>query len=127
MTGLEEQLLVLHNEQWTTYATCVSVDPDLTLANVPDHGHLRERKHTNIKRVCRNIAPTFSAHIPQMYTIFGNAMLCTDGHTNTMYIKCRLYVHCVPVDSIMGNESIFGIASADLTHVFSRFESFLEV
>ena len=40
MVLLQQKLLVLHNQQWPTDATGISVDTYLTLANVSDHGHL---------------------------------------------------------------------------------------
>ena len=41
MVPLKEELLVLHNEQRSTDAPSVRVDPYLPLSDVPHHGHLR--------------------------------------------------------------------------------------
>ena len=40
MSGLHEELAVLHDEKRSADPASVRVDPDLSVPNVPDHGYL---------------------------------------------------------------------------------------
>lgn len=40
VVGLQEQLLVLHDEQRAADTASISVDPNLSFTDVTNHGHL---------------------------------------------------------------------------------------